>query len=124
MYLHHPLHTSGALYNGGISGVRQLYNSFYFVGGDVVLSGHEHNYERFGRQDPSKRPTSAGYRQLVVGTGGNSLRGFASPPQPNSQVRISQAGVVNLRLKARSYKADFIGISGARDSVPETACHT
>jgi hypothetical protein len=122
MYLHHPLHSSGAAYRGGIPGVRSLYDSFYLAGGDVVLSGHEHNYERFARQDPSERPTLAGYRQLVVGTGGNDLRGF-STPEPNSQVRISQYGVVKLVLKQRSYQADFIGIEGARDKIPETGCH-
>jgi hypothetical protein len=31
--------------------------------------------------------------------------------------------VVKLVLKERSYKADFIGIDGARDKIPETGCH-
>jgi len=122
MYLHYPLHTSGSEYSPGIEGVKPLYRAFHARGGDLVLTGHEHNYERFAKQDPQGRPDRGGYREVVVGTGGQNVRGFVTP-EPNSQVRIAQHGVTRVVLKPAGYKADFIGVSGAHDSVPRTACN-
>ena len=122
MYLHHPLYTSGSAYTGGIEGVKPLYQAFRARGGDLVLTAHEHNYERFAKQSPGNRADRHGYRQIVAGSGGQDLRGFTTAA-PNSQVRISQHGVTRVVLKPSSYKADFIGVWGARDSVPRTACN-
>ncbi len=49
----------------------------YDAGADVVLSGHDHNYERFAPQDPNGvLDLQFGLRQFVVGTGGTSLSDF------------------------------------------------
>ena len=53
--------------------MRPVWQILYDAGADVVLSGHEHNYERFAPQDPSGRfDRNRGIRQFVVGTGGVS----------------------------------------------------
>ncbi|MGH2980461.1 MAG: metallophosphoesterase family protein [Solirubrobacterales bacterium] len=122
MFLHHPLHSSGDKYAGGIRAVKPLYRAFYAERGDLVLTAHEHNYERFARQTPGGRAARRGYRQIVSGAGGQKLRGF-STVDPNSQKRISQHGVTRVVLKRRSYRASFIGVAGARDRVRRTACH-
>lgn len=122
MFLHDPLHSSGARYAGGEEEVKPLYEVFRRHGGDVVLTAHEHNYERFAKQNPGKQADRGGYRQILAGTGGRELRGFGQT-DPNSQRRIRQHGVVRVVLKRSAYKADFIGTSGARDSVRRTACN-
>ena len=38
--------------------------------GALVLSGHNHVYERFAKQNANGRRARDGLRQLVVGTGG------------------------------------------------------
>jgi acid phosphatase type 7 len=43
---------------------------------DVMLTGHEHNYERFAAQDARGEPTSAGIREFIVGTGGVAHTGL------------------------------------------------
>src|SRR5215207_292310 len=67
-YFHHPLFTSGS-YRPGIERVESLWEILYAAGVDVVLNGHDHNYQRFAPQDPEGRADPEdGIRQFVVGT--------------------------------------------------------
>jgi Calcineurin-like phosphoesterase len=110
-YWHHPRFTSGA-HQGDNRWVGPFWNALYTARADVVLSSHEHNYERFARQDPAGRATPRGIRQFVVGTGGAYLIGFAAP-KPNSQVRSSSTwGVLVLTLRPRSYTWRFVSEDG------------
>jgi hypothetical protein len=89
-----------------------LWTDLYAARADVVLSGHEHSYERFARQTPWAKARRQGIRQFVVGTGGAGLLGFAAH-QPNSQVRISNVhGVLELVLHPASYDWRFISENG------------
>jgi hypothetical protein len=109
-YWHHPRFSSGG-YQGDPS-VGPFWNALYTARADVVLSGHEHNYERFARQNPAGMATLQGIRQFVVGTGGVDLVGFHEP-RPNSQYRSSNTwGVLVLTLHPEA-------ISGG--SYPRTA---
>src|SRR5207342_1428993 len=47
-YWHHPLFTSGP--NGDTQSVRELWRILYDAGAEIVMSAHEHMYERFGPQ--------------------------------------------------------------------------
>jgi acid phosphatase type 7 len=92
--------------------VGPLWNALYTARADVVLSGHEHNYERFARQNPAGMATPQGIRQFVVGTGGVDLVGFHEP-RPNSQYRSSNTwGVLVLTLHPRSYQWRFVSEDG------------
>jgi hypothetical protein len=90
----------------------------------MVLSGHEHNYERFAPQTPWAKASRQGIRQFVVGTGGADLLGFAKP-KPNSQRRISHThGVLELVLHPASYRWRFVSEDGAvLDRGGPVACH-
>ena len=48
----------------------------YAAGADVILNGHDHDYERFALQDWNGQADPQGIRQIVVGTGGRSLDPF------------------------------------------------
>jgi acid phosphatase type 7 len=122
-FWHHPRCSSGT-HHGGDPSVGAFWNALYAAGADVVLNGHEHNYERFGRQDPNARAGAAGIRQFVVGTGGAGHYGFGAP-DPNSQVRdASTFGVLKLTLHAASYEWEFVAADGAVvDSGGPDACH-
>src|SRR5215208_4059220 len=64
-YFHHPLFTSGE-YRPGIKRVERLWEILYAAGVDVVLNGHDHNYQRFAPQDPEGRADPEdGIRQFV-----------------------------------------------------------
>jgi alkaline phosphatase len=99
-YWHKPLRSSGA--HGGSSSVEPLWRAASRAGVDLVLNGHDHDYERFGRLGYFGFPNAGGMREIVVGTGGAELRPFDAPV-PGSEVRqASTHGLLQLRL-ARGY---------------------
>src|SRR5215217_1157003 len=66
------------------------WDALYAAGADVVLSGHDHEYERFAPQTSSGVADSArGIREFVVGTGGRSHYAFGTI-RANSEVRNSE----------------------------------
>jgi hypothetical protein len=122
-YWHHPRFSSGTVH-GSDASLQPLWQALYDSGADVVLVGHEHNYERFAPQDPSglADPTR-GIRQFVIGTGGRSHYPFGIPIA-NSEVRNSDTdGVLKLTLHPTSYTWEFIPEAGKsfRDS-GDAAC--
>jgi hypothetical protein len=110
-YWHHARFSSGANHGNNAS-MDALFRALYEYGADVVLTAHEHTYERFAPQDPDAQADPTGIRQFIVGTGGNSLYPLGSR-QPNSEVfRNDTHGVLKLTLNATSYNWEFIPIAG------------
>jgi hypothetical protein len=106
--------------------MRSLFAILYEAGADVVLSAHNHQYERFGPQTPAGDADSPrGIQYFVVGTGGAGLYGFKSTPAPNSQVRYNGGyGVLKLTLTDSSYSWEFISVAGKTFSdAGSAACH-
>jgi hypothetical protein len=107
---HHPVFSSGQY--GNNPHMQHVWRLLDAAGVDVVLTGHEHSYERFAPQDADGRPDALGIRQFVVGTGGAQRRAFGAI-QPNSEVRNSDAwGVLKLVLSSASYDWEFIPAAG------------
>ena len=111
-YWHHPLYTSGR-YAPGISSVRPLYQALYEAGADVVLSGHDHNYERFARQNPNGVGDPRGIRQFVVGTGGKSHYAQSAPIANSEALQSTVYGVLKLTLHPGTYDWEFVPEAGA-----------
>jgi 3',5'-cyclic AMP phosphodiesterase CpdA len=121
-YWHKPLFSSGSM--GASIGVRGLWQALYDRGVEVVLNGHDHDYERFAPQTPtgSANPTR-GIREFVVGTGGAPLLPFKKPVA-NSRFRYNKAhGVLTLTLRDGSYAWKFIAVSGAVIDAGQSTCH-
>jgi hypothetical protein len=110
-YWHNPRFSSGR--HGNSRRVQAFWEALYEYGADVVLSGHDHTYERFAPQSPAgKEDSDRGIRQFVVGTGGAKLYSFSSI-QPNSEVRNNTTwGVLKLTLHETSYDWEFVPIAG------------
>ena len=124
-YWHKPLFSSGP--NGPHVHMRPFFRMLYEAGVELVLTGHDHLYERFYPQDPDGRPDSMrGIRQFIVGTGGVPTYEFLRTIAPNSEARIRAHGILKLTLLADSYQWEFLPVSGAvadRDSGGPVACH-
>jgi hypothetical protein len=122
-YWHFPRFSSGA-HQGNWGSLDTMWNDLYEARAEVVLSGHEHSYERFARQTPWAKASRQGIRQFVVGTGGADLLGFAAAI-PNSQVRLGGVhGVLELVLHPASYQWRFVSEDGAvLDRGGPVACH-
>ena len=109
-YFHRPLFSSGQ--NGNDATMKPIWNALYAANADVVISGHDHVYERFARQTPDGVQSNRGIREFVVGTGGASHGKFVTV-QPNSQVRNANTyGVLKLTLHPTSYRWDFVPVAG------------
>ena len=109
-YWHVPLYSSGG--HRPDRRMRAAWQLLYDAGAELVLSGHDHEYERFAPQDAHGRVDLArGMRQFVVGTGG----AYATPFvffQPNSEARDSgSTGVLRLRLEDDGYAWTFLAAS-------------
>ena len=70
-YWHHPRFNSGE--HGNSAEMQPIWQALYDAGAEVVLSGHDHHYERFAPQAPDgSSDPQRGIREFVVGTGGRS----------------------------------------------------
>jgi acid phosphatase type 7 len=124
-YMHHPRFSSGAKH-GNTRYVKPLWEALYEGGADVVLSAHEHNYERFAPQNPGGRAVpERGIRQFVVGTGGGKGLYPILEPIANSEVHNDETyGVLKLTLHPKSYEWRFVPVEGARFTDSGSArCH-
>jgi hypothetical protein len=122
-YWHHPLVSSGLVgYNGA---VQPLYQALYDNGADVLLTGHDHGYERFAPMGANlARDAARGVRQFVVGSGGKNHEDQEGV-QPNSEVRENNTfGVLKLSLRRSGYLWEFMPETGAPfKDAGANACH-
>ncbi|MGH3367953.1 MAG: metallophosphoesterase family protein, partial [Nocardioidaceae bacterium] len=118
---HHPRYSSGL--HGNADFVDPWYETAYANGVDVILNGHDHEYERFAPQDGNALAVADGIREFVVGTGGIALRQFHTV-QPNSQVRIVDKGVLSMMLRDTGYSWEFVDdTTAAVDDAGSASCH-
>jgi hypothetical protein len=96
---------------------RPLYRVFYRHGGDVVLNGHEHYYQRtvpinpLGKADPAH-----GFTEFIVGTGGDTLQPM--PPVSHLPKEIAAAsnsafGILAMTLEPHAYTYRFVPVAGS-----------
>ena len=97
----------------GLNGPVGPWQALYDYGGDIVLSGHDHLYERFAPLNPAlEADWEHGIRQFIVGTGGHDHFDFRTI-RPYSEVRDNEAwGVLKLTLHPDSYDWEFLPIPG------------
>jgi hypothetical protein len=120
-YWHHPLFSSGP--NGDSSDMRDFWGILYDAGAEIVLAGHDHDYERFAPQDADGRPDPAGgIREFVAGTGGATPYHVVNI-HANSEARLSDVfGVLKLTLQTNSYQWEFVSTAGIGDA-GAGSCH-
>jgi hypothetical protein len=121
-YWHHPRFSSG--WHGSDRKLAPLWQLLYDNDVDLVLAGHDHDYERFGPMTPAGiADTTKGITEIVAGTGGEELRGFNNSV-PNSAYRIEgRAGILLLTLGAAEYRSAFIEIGGRIWDQSGGKCH-
>ena len=103
-YWHQPLFSSAG---GATAGTKPFWNALYAAHADVVLNGHAHVYERYPKQNPSGTADSAGIREFIVGTGGNSHGKMQTTPPAGAVFDATTYGVMKMTLGASSYSWSF-----------------
>ncbi len=108
--LHHPFDSSSL--NGPTPSLRDLWELIYNLGGDVVINGHDHVYERHTPVNVDQRRDDArGIRQFTVGTGGAPLYGRVRSAI-NSEMMLSTFGILRLKLDPALYEWQFMDLNG------------
>jgi hypothetical protein len=123
-FWHVPVFSSGDEHGNNLE-MKNFWEDLYTAGADIVLNGHDHDYERFAPQNPDGGADPAhGIREFVVGTGGKNQRGFRKP-LPTTEIRSNSSfGVLQITLHAHDYDWKFVPVAGGQftDSGSGT-CH-
>ena len=102
-YWHHPRYSSG--HHGSDPLTEPFWHALAAAGADVVLAGHDHDYERLAPID--------GIRSFVVGTGGHSLYAWPGGPGAFTDLRDDTSyGLLALELGDGAYRWRFVPIPG------------
>jgi Calcineurin-like phosphoesterase len=123
-YWHRPRFTGG--HEGEAPSMGPIWSDLYRAGVELVLNGHQHQYERFAPQAPDRSPdASGGITEIVSGTGGRSHIAPVTV-KPNTIVQNANTfGVLRLELHPLSWSARFVPAPGL-GSFTDTAggdCH-
>jgi hypothetical protein len=113
-YYHHATVSTGE--HGSQTRTTDIFDLFDSMGGDVILVGHDHNYERFKESidsSGSEVVSGTGVHEIVVGTGGTGLRTFTRPALPTTVKRNDNTqGILDMALSPTSYTGRFINAPG------------
>lgn len=110
-YWHQPRFSSGE--HGNTTNTSAFWQVLYQAGVDLVLNGHDHDYERFAPQSPAGVADPVhGIREFVVGTGGKNLRPITTTIANSEVHNDSTWGVLQLTLHPASYDWRFLPVAG------------
>lgn len=107
--MHHPRFSSGQ--HGDDERTDPLWRTLADMGVDVVLSGHDHHYERFTPRTASGTH-GTGPTQYVVGTGGAPLYA-AGPTRLDATVVEGHHGILELELYEDGWSGRFRATDGS-----------
>ncbi len=109
-YWHHPRWSSSK--HGSSTRMVAYWQALVLAGAEIVLTGHDHSYERFAPQNGSGAADPTGVRQFVVGTGGRGLYSIGTR-EPNSEAADGKTwGLLKLTLGASDYAWEFLPVAG------------
>ncbi|ADO69217.1 discoidin domain-containing protein [Stigmatella aurantiaca] len=119
VFFHHPAWSSGE-HGSQLQMRREFAPLFEQYGVDLVLTGHDHNYERSKpmKGDAVAASGTRGIPYVVVGSGGATLRSFpGSQPSWTAYRNNTDAGYLSVVVDGGTLSAQFINPSGTvRDS--------
>lgn len=121
---HHPRFSSGT-FHVNHPAMTPFWQALFEAGAELVLSGHEHFYERIGPMTAGGAPDpSFGLRSFIVGSGGFSHYGLGTL-LPTSEARNADTfGVLKLTLREKAYDWQFVPEAGKTyTDLGSDACH-
>ncbi len=109
-YWHHSHFSSG--FHGDTRRMRAAFEILHRQGASLLLTGHDHHYERLAPLDGAGRPNRFGIRVFVVGTGGAQPYPIDARRAHSEAVGTDLAGVLQLELAAERYAWEFRPVAG------------
>ena len=122
-YWHRPRFSSGT--HGSSTDTQPLWQALYEAGAEVVVVGHDHNYQRFAPQTPTGLADPVrGIRQFVAGMGGAGHYVFGTPIANTEAYNTDTYGVLKLTLGPGTYAWEFVPVAGgAYSDSGSGTCH-
>jgi calcineurin-like phosphoesterase family protein/Big-like domain-containing protein len=121
VYFHHPL------FNIGVEPVPARFTAIWPLlaqkGADIVLTGHDHDYQRWVPMDGTGSPSPAGPTEFVVGTGGHSLQSFVATDSRVANSDSGHFGALRLDLSSGGASYRFVTTAGATLDSGSVACN-
>lgn len=118
-FWHHPVASGGD--HGDTKKVLPLWRAFHELGGDALLTGHDHDYQRFQQLGPDTQPSTDGPLSWVVGTGGKSLRETSKRAGVRAVID-GRFGLLRVFLRDGSFSWKWLGLSGAQSDFGSANC--
>ncbi len=110
--------------NGDEPRLQPLAKALYEYGADIVMGGHDHNYQRYVPMDYLGQPDANGFREFVVGTGGSNYGRTITPTVPitSAVLQFRVFGTVRFDLLPNFYTWEFRAVDGSYVDSGEGAC--
>jgi hypothetical protein len=120
-YYHHPRFSSGD--HGDNKDSIELWQIMVDNKVDLVLNGHDHDYERFVPQNAAGKADLNGPVEIVGGTGGAGLYDLKAAHATTAKL-LKTFGVLKLSMTDTTFSTQLIGLDSAvLDSSPTYSCH-
>lgn len=122
---HKPVHTG--TFRGGMYGNpdgRPLYELADRHGVDVILNGHDHNYQRFAPQDVDGNAKADAPRSFIVGSGGVGFHGMPDQVANLETAQSDTFGALALTLRPTGYDWEFVGVPGSGSGYTDSGSAT
>jgi hypothetical protein len=118
---HHPFDSSGP--NGPHPMQRDLWELLYREHVDVVVSAHDHIYERFAPMNPSQQADPVRGIRLFISGGGGAPPYQRARFSPRSELMISTHGLLRLKLENALYEWEYLAANGSVLDRGLNICH-
>jgi acid phosphatase type 7 len=111
-YWHHPRFSAGKYHDDARS--EPIWRALYDQSAEVVLTGHDHNYQRYAPMSSAGAvELERGIREFVVGTGGHARYPLVARPDGTREAADDQTtGVLRLTLLRNGYDWQFVSEPG------------
>lgn len=113
MAMHHPYVSSDDRNFNYYTEQRTLWDDFYNAGGELVLTGHSHFYERYKRMNPDRNYDTRGIRFIIAGIGGKNVYGFTNRKPLSDVSFVDIFGGLKLTLNPTSYRWDLMSTTSS-----------
>jgi hypothetical protein len=111
VFWHEPRFSSGSAH-GTNPDVQPLWAAAVAAGADIVLNGHDHDYERFEPLDANGERSSDGTVEFVSGNGGHHLRDIGDREPHSAAAFAGTPGVLFLTLQTDGYEWSYRDVEG------------
>lgn len=103
--MHHPFVSSGRY---ATASARYLWEASVANGADLVMTAHDHHYERFSALDATGAPAAGGVPMIISGLGGAQVYPLGAAVPGSEYMLNSDHGVVQVTFTPTSYSWGFI----------------